>query len=243
MPLHDHFHPPLRGTRHWEGFHSAWATAIAWALNGELPEGYFAEPNVRFGIEIDVATFETGHGEPEPREAVIVGQRSTSASDGWSSPAPATTVPISVITDVIEVAVYNDEAGPVLVGAIELVSLANKDRPAHRDAFVSKCAAYLQQGVGLLVVDVVTERRANLHEDLLERLRTASAVALHGDLYSVSYRPVRYHEQPSLAIWQETLQVGQPLPTMPLWLRGSLDLPVRLKETYSRTYQGLRIAG
>jgi len=27
-------------------------------LNQRPPEGYFAEPNVQFGIEIDVATFE-----------------------------------------------------------------------------------------------------------------------------------------------------------------------------------------
>ena len=33
-------------------------------LNRRLPEGYFAEPNLQFGIEIDVATFE--EAEPPP---------------------------------------------------------------------------------------------------------------------------------------------------------------------------------
>ena len=28
MPLRDHFHPPLKSRRHWEGFHSAWANTI-----------------------------------------------------------------------------------------------------------------------------------------------------------------------------------------------------------------------
>jgi hypothetical protein len=49
-------------------------------------------------------------------------------------------IEIDVITDVVEIAIYNSEAGPVLIGAIELVSPANKDRPATRDAFVSKFA-------------------------------------------------------------------------------------------------------
>jgi hypothetical protein len=54
---------------------------------------------------------------------------------------------------------FNTEAGPVLVGAIELVSPANKDRSTHRDAFVSKCETYLRQGIGLVIIDVVTEGR------------------------------------------------------------------------------------
>src|SRR3954447_3529464 len=56
--LRDHFRPPLGTQRHWHAFHSAWAPAIAAGLNERLPEGYFAEPTVEFGIEIDVATFE-----------------------------------------------------------------------------------------------------------------------------------------------------------------------------------------
>ncbi len=62
MPLCDHFHPPLSTRRHWHAFHNAWATYIAADLNHRLPEGYFAEPNVQFGIEIDVAAFEEQNG-------------------------------------------------------------------------------------------------------------------------------------------------------------------------------------
>ena len=59
--------------------------------------------------------------------------------------------------DVFEVRVH-DRRSSRLVAAIELVSPANKDRPAHRDAFTAKCASLLQQGVGLLIVDIVTDR-------------------------------------------------------------------------------------
>ena len=56
--LRDHFHPPLQGRRHWESFHSAWATVLATALNQQLPQDWFAEPTASFGIEIDVATWD-----------------------------------------------------------------------------------------------------------------------------------------------------------------------------------------
>ena len=58
MALQDHFRPPLSVRRHWHAFHNAWATYISSDLNQRLPEGYFAEANVQFGIEIDVATIE-----------------------------------------------------------------------------------------------------------------------------------------------------------------------------------------
>ena len=31
--LLDHFHPPLKGLRHWEAFHSGWANTLATELN------------------------------------------------------------------------------------------------------------------------------------------------------------------------------------------------------------------
>ena len=105
-----------------------------------------------------MATFEEG-------EAAGTGSAAT-----WSAPAPTQTVPISMIGDMVEVLVFDREGGPTLAGVIELVSPANKNRPEHREAFVSKCAAYLQQGIGLIVVDVVTSRRADLHQQLLIRL-------------------------------------------------------------------------
>jgi hypothetical protein len=229
MALQDHFRPRLSVRRHWHAFHNAWATYLAADLNQRLPEGYFAEAKVQFGIEIDVATFE----ETEPGPA--------GAGTGWAAPAPTQTVPISVITDIVEVVVFNREAGPILAGAIKLVSPANKDRPAHRDAFVSRCASYLQQGVGLVVVDVVTDRRADLHDDLLARLHAPVGVPIEAELYSLAYRPVERGGQPSLDIWQEPLAVGRSLPTMPLWLRGGLCMPVNLEATYARTCREHRI--
>ena len=154
--------------------------------------------------------------------------------------SPVRTVPLALLTDVVEVQIFTKEGGPTLVGAVELVSPANKDRAAHRDAFVSKCAAYLQQGVGLAIVDVVTDRLANLHDELLSRVGEPVASGL-GGLYAAAYRPVERDGQPRLEVWQEPLAVGRPLPVLPLWLRGGLCLPLDLPAAYTRACQDVRL--
>jgi len=156
--------------------------------------------------------------------------------------APALTVPLGVITDVVEVQVFGGVDGPVLAGAIELVSPSNKDRPAEREAFVAKCAAYLHQGVGLVIVDIVTTRRANLHEALLVRLGASAKLALTANLYATAYHPVQQGGTTNVEIWQEALALGEPLPTLSLWLRGGPCLPIELEAPYERTRQEQRIS-
>lgn len=234
MPLYDHFRPPISLRRHWHAFHNAWATYLSANLNQRLPEGYFAEPNVQFGIEIDVAAFEDGPGAP--------GVRDTGGTAVWTAPPPSRTIPFLPLVESVEILVYSHEAGPVLVGAVELVSPGNKDRLAARQAFVTKCAAYLQQGIGLVIVDVVTGRKANLHADLLRRLGGQPVASGDAELYAVAYRAIEEREQPVLQIWEETLALGRALPALPLWLRGDLCLPVELDATYERTCREHRLA-
>src|SRR5205823_3851316 len=139
MPLLDHFRPPLHPQRHWESFHVNWAGAIADALNERLlPEGYFAEEHAQLGarVEIDVATFEQTASAPRD------GGTATLPARVWTPPAPAMILP-AAFPDSFEVLVFQSEGGASLVAAIELVSPANKDRPAHRLAFSTKCASYL----------------------------------------------------------------------------------------------------
>lgn len=220
MPLLDHFRPPLSERRHWHSFHNSWATYISSQLNALLPEGYFAEANVQYGVEIDVAAFE------EPA--------ASSATSGWAPPAPRESVPIELTGAVVEVGIFSRTGGPTLAAAVELVSPANKDRQSHRDAIVSKCASYIQAGVGLVLVDVVTDRSADLHQELLTRLGVAGAKP-GVPLYGAAYRPVERAGATALDVWYEPIAVGQSLPTLPLWLRGGLCLPVELEATYART--------
>jgi hypothetical protein len=231
MALQDHFRPPLVNRRHWHAFHNAWATYLSSSLNDQLPVGYFAEPYVQFGIEIDVAAFEESGAPPGQ------GMRA-----GWDPPQPVRTLPFSIATEIVEVLLFSTQGGPTLVAAIELVSPANKDRKTHRDAFVSRCGAFLRQGLGLVMVDVVTERAPNPHNELLTRILEAPAPLLQADLYATSYRPVNRDGEIKLDLWEEVLAIGKPLPpALPLWLQGGLCLRVDLDTTYERTCREQRV--
>ena len=244
MALRDHFHPPLATRRHWHSFHNMWAAAIASSLNEHLPDGYFAEPNVQFGIEIDVAALQ----EPPVHQSNDLSNGTSPASVPVNvpaeviSPAPVQTLPFQPTSDTVEVTIYSITAGPILVGAIELVSPANKDRRPHRDAFIAKCETYLREGVGLVIVDIVTNRKANLHNELLTRV-VGIHEAFTADLYVSSYRAIERASEPHLDIWPERLTLEQPLPaTMPFWLRGDIHLALELNSTYERVCRELRIS-
>jgi len=148
-----------------------------------------------------------------------------------------------VSLDVYEVRVMQQMGGPKLRSAIELVSPANKDRASHRRAFAIKCAGYLQQGVAVIIVDVVTERTANLHAVLVDILGLAHPLAWGSpsQLYAIAYRPTQATDAQRLEVWPEALAVGAALPTMPLWLSETLCLPLALEKSYQATCAALRI--
>jgi hypothetical protein len=238
MPLLDHFHPPLSLERHWESFHAAWAGSLADALNRRLPEGYFAEEQTHAGasIEIDVATFERS------APAANGGAVATMPPQVWAPPAPALTLP-AVFADDFEVRVFATRTGPRLVAAIELISPRNKDRAEARQAFAIKCASYLHQGVSLILIDIVTERHANLHNELLGLLGADPAARLPDDvtLYAAAYRPVRRQEREEIDLWPAHFALGGTLPVLPLALSAEVALPVDLEATYTDACQRRRL--
>jgi hypothetical protein len=241
MPLLDHFHPPLAPRRHWESFHVNWAGAIADDLNESLlPEGYFAEELAHLGpfVEIDVATFTDSEASAEG-----AGGTATLHIRAWAPPAPPLVVP-AAFPDAFEVLVFENEGGSRLVAAIELVSPGNKDRDGHRQAFAIKCASYLCQGVSLMVIDIVTTRLANLHNEIIRLLGHGEGSLLPAEtsLYGVAYRPIvrDLHEQ--IEAWPSTLEVGQPLPVLPLALNAEQCLPIDLEASYTIACQRRRLA-
>jgi hypothetical protein len=146
--------------------------------------------------------------------------------------------------DVYEVRVFREEGGLTLRAAIELVSPANKDRPSHRRAFAAKCATYLAQGASVIVIDVVTDRQANLHAELIEVLQLAGAAwQSPSHLYAIAYRTAATSEQAHLEAWPESLAVGTGLPRLPLWLEADLCLPLELEASYQATCAGMRVGG
>jgi hypothetical protein len=239
MPLLDHFHPPLTPERAWESFHSMWATETARTLNRRiLPKGYFAEAHVGGRVEVDLPTFQKEPAEGLPGN----GQSGGVALETWAPPVASRVMP-AIFPDEIEVRVLATRTGATLVAAIEFISPGNKDRPEARRAFAAKCASYLQQGIGLVVVDVVTERLANLHDELIRLLALPETFRFPSEtmLYVVSYRPFRTADSDQVEFWPVPLGVGQPLPTIRLPLRGGPTVPVELEATYGEACVSSRL--
>ena len=156
MPLLDHFHAPLDERYPWESFHSGWATRIADQLSERVPEEFVVAEHTHAGnhLEIDIATFQDSGSPPQSERAGAA----LALAPTWAPPASAQVVP-ALFPDTFEVRVFATMNGLTLVAAIELISPSNKDRPEQRQAFAVKCASYLHQGVSLILIDIVTNRR------------------------------------------------------------------------------------
>jgi hypothetical protein len=145
--------------------------------------------------------------------------------------------------DTFEIRVFSSVGGLTLVGAIELISPGNKDRPEERLGFASKCTSYLHQGVSLIIIDIVTTRRANLHNEILGLLSSSkqAEMAASADLYAAAYRPVLREERAEIDMWTKVFAVGDALPTMPLRLTGDLFVPVDFEAAYQEACRRRRL--
>ncbi len=234
MPLLDHFHPPLYPRRAWESFHFGWTVQLSGQLNlRPLPPGYVAENNIHIGVVVaaDVAVFEEERSPGERGNGAV-------ATAVWAPPQPPLVAPVDFAgLEVYEIRVFDADRAHALVAAVELVSPGNKDRPDNRRAFLDKCAAYLREGVSLIVVDVVTSRRHNFHAALMEVLNGGEAAigAVTADLYAVAYRVRPAGQRAQLDAWPAALAVGETLPTLPLWLAENFSVPLDLEAAYRET--------
>jgi hypothetical protein len=242
MPLLDHFHAPLSDSSSWESFHSNWATRLADSLSDMVPPEFRVEEHAHHGpsVEIDVATFtqattKNGHASNNPSTALL-------SAPTYSPGAPAYTMPVA-FPDTFEVRVYSTASGKTLVAAIELVSPGDKDRPEERRAFAAKCASDLTQGISLILIDIVTNRRANLHNDTMRLMDAAAELDFPNGvhLYGVAYRPVRRDGRSEIDLWPTQIAVGAALPTLPLRLTGDLFVPVDFEATYQEACRRRRL--
>lgn len=148
-----------------------------------------------------------------------------------------------LLPDRFEVLVFRQFSGRQLVGAIELIGPGNKDSDETREAFAMKVASYLHEGVCVLIVDVVTERRANLHDEIVRLMHMPADLRLPPEppLYAATYRPVIRENRPQIDIWVNAFNVGDPLPTMPLRLIADYFVPVELEATYMEACRRRRL--
>ena len=109
---------------------------------------------------------------------------------------------------------------------------------------MTKCAALLQQRISVAIVDLITIRHFNLYADLLELIgQTDPTLAPEPpSLYAAACRQTHPDDAWRFQAWSHTLALGQPLPTLPLWLTDSFAVPLELEASYEETCRILRLA-
>jgi hypothetical protein len=240
MPLRDHFRPPVNTRHRWDAVHGQWPAEMVRELFHLLPPRYQAEPKIHLGssFEADISTYEDERSGRGADTGVGVAT--------LAAPAPTLTVEADLSEfDQYEVRIYDEELGRRLVAAIEIVSPSNKDRPKARETFVGKVTTLLQQDVCVTIVDLVSILHTNLYVELLEHLdRTDPNLGpTPPDVYTATLRGrKRAKGRDLLDTWFYPMTVGQPLPTVPVWLAPDFRILFPLETSYEETCRLLRIA-
>ena len=223
MPLHHWPNPRVP----WRSFHNHWIVRLVEYLNeGILPPGFQARPTEYIvGIEPDVLLLQeadnpTGNGpRPALREATTTAVL----------PPPAE-LPI--------VGIYSAYDTSRLVAAIEIVSPGNKDRPQAVRAFVEKIIFLLQDGVHVMVIDVISLPQPPMRQPILERLGLAATTSEPG-LWLSSYCAIPEdspHPHFTIKEWASQTPLNTSLPALPLFLQTDQQyVMVDLEQTYQET--------
>jgi hypothetical protein len=90
----------------------------------------------------------------------------------------------------------------------------------------------------------MTVRGANLYVEMLQIIGQTDRTLGEEppSVYATSSRWLRFEGRPILQSWAHRLEVGQPLPTLPLWLSETQVLPLKLEESYEKACRDLWIA-
>jgi len=230
MPLLDHFTVPVPLRQRWESFRMYWAAMIGSHLNDLLPERFYAAVQQHHGsrIEADVLEYDMNGRDAESAD------NGGLAVQTYAPPRTTGTFP-AIFPDEIEIPVIDLEDSGKLAGVIELVGPSNKHDPASRRTFAGKCASYLANGIGLIIVDLVSNKRFDLHDELIDLLGHASELQIGTCRYATAYRPVRRGPDNVIDFWASPMEIGEPLPTLPFALKGWERVPLHLEETYNDT--------
>jgi hypothetical protein len=241
MPLLDHFRKPADRVP-WQSIHGGWVSELAVRLNAILPPGYIALNNMSLGggLEIDIGIEE--EDDPLlPSSTTNGGGTAVATTRAVYVTPPVTGTAQYEFPDTTEVRVTNEETGQ-LVGAVELISPGNKDRGAKRDMFLAKCLDYLAGGTCVVIVDVISARRANLHNEVVAKLGADNlALPEEVSLYAATYRPIIRKKKMNVDVWVNPLKIGEVIPTMPLRIVAGLFVPVEFEETYVATCRGRKL--
>ncbi|MBA3315219.1 MAG: DUF4058 family protein [Planctomycetota bacterium] len=127
--------------------------------------------------------------------------------------------------------------GHELIAMIEIVSTGNKDRAAAVETFVQKAVDVIQAGVHMQVIDLFSPGRHDPngpHDLIWSHFGETYTPPVAKPLIAVSYQSGAFP-----TAYLEPLAVGDPLPTMPLFLTPDRYINVPLEPSYDTAWRGM----
>ena len=226
MPIHDWTRLEPGDFHH---FHQTWTPLIAAALNsGLLPPGF-------------MAMAEQVTGRPIP-DVVALHTRPLKGGESGGV-AIATAAPTARVIARFEKVIYARRKNRVIirhgrgrvVAIIEIVSPGNKDSRNAMRTFVEKAADILNQGINLLVVDLFppTPRDPDgIHKAIWDEFGDEPFEAPPGKTLTVA----SYIGGDLPTAYVESVGVGDPVPSLPIFLSETRYIPAPLETTYMQAW-------
>ena len=227
MPIHDWTRAPAGLFHH---FHQAWSVALSNALNGGLmPNGYYAlvEQKVDGPDVIAVEMTRRGLAKPSGAVATLAPPR-TKLSTRTPSDAGRYARKANRIS-------VRHPFGKV-VAVIEIVSPGNKDTRHALAALVSKVAAFVRNGVHVLIVDLFPPSPRDpqgIHKAVWDEFADEPFAPPPDKPLTL----VSYQAGDEFVAHIEPVAVGDAMADMPLFLDDDLYAPVPLEATYLATWE------
>jgi len=126
-------------------------------------------------------------------------------------------------------------SGDEIVAVVEIVSPGNKSGRNALRSFVEKAAKFLDEGVHLLILDVLppgTRDPQGIHAEIWEEI----AGQEYGLPVNKPLTLASYESDLSIRCYVQHVGVGDSLPEMPLFLAPRGQVPVPLERTYESAF-------
>jgi hypothetical protein len=235
MPIHDWTRVDA-GIFH--DFHQEWIGAIKHALNrGILPDDYYAlveQQTSRY--EPDVLTLQGSRDDDEddlPDSSLGSGHGGVLAAPKLQ---PIAETDMAFYRRKQSTIAVRHVSGDTIVAIIEIVSPGNKAGRNPLRAFVEKAAQLLDQGIHLLIVDLVpsTKRdRGGIHDKIWREVAGRRYTFPAGERLTLA----AYESNNGVVrAFVVHAAVGDALPEMPLFLEPDKAVEVPLETTYQMAY-------
>ena len=229
------------GTFH--SFHLGWLAEINKTLNRRvLPPGFYSQSERKFGAvsaaenEADVLTLET----PVDGTPWTGGEWSGDPGGTALLEAPPVAAVEPDLAELSEEEHYARKQSRLaikrgvdhrIVALIEIVSPGNKDRPGSMERFVTKAVEAMEDGIHLVMIDLLPPGPADpagMHGAVLTALGRTYDPPAGKPLVAAAFRCGE-----AWRAFAEPLAVGDPLPTVPLFLTPRHHVPLPLGPSYA----------